>query len=67
MIFVSFPHLRYKFGNRHFWCAGYLVSTVGVNEETIINYGMEQEKQEKITDPYSLVECPISSFTSSRK
>ena len=38
MIFESFPHLRYKFGNRHFWCTGYFVSTVGVNEATIIKY-----------------------------
>ena len=30
--------LRYKFGNRHFWCTGYFVSTVGENEEMIIKY-----------------------------
>ena len=67
MIFESFPHLRYKFGNRHFWCAGYFVSTVGVNEATIIKYVREQEERDKITDQYSLVERPVSSFTSSRK
>ena len=38
MIFESFPYLCYKFGNRHFWCIGYFVSTVGVNEATIIKY-----------------------------
>ena len=32
MIFESFPHLRHKFGNRHFWCTGCFFSTVGVNE-----------------------------------
>ena len=67
MIFESFPHLRYKFGNRHFWCTGYFVSTVGVNEATIIKYVREQEERDKITDQYSLVERPVSSFTSSRK
>ena len=67
MIFESFPHLRYKFGNRHFWCTGYFVSTVGVNEATIIKYVREQEERDKITDQYSLIERPVSSFTSSRK
>ena len=67
MIFKSFPHLRCKFGNRHFWCTGYFVSTVGVNEATIIKYVREQEERDKITDQYSLVERPVSSFTSSRK
>ena len=61
MIFESFPHLRYKFGNRHFWCTGYFVSTVGVK------YVREQEERDKIIDQYSLVERPVSSFTSSRK
>ena len=67
MIFESFPHQHYKFGNRHFWCTGYFVSTVGVNEATIIKYVREQEERDKITDQYSLVERPVSSFTSSRK
>lgn len=67
MIFESFPHLRYKFGNGHFWCTGYFVSTVGVNEATIIKYVREQEERDNITDQYSLVERPDSSFTSSRK
>ena len=67
MIFENFPHLRYKFGNRHFWCTGYFISTVGVNEVTIIKYVREQEEWDKIPDQYSLVERPVSSFTSSRK
>ena len=66
MIFEQFPHLRYKFGNRHFWSIGYFVSTVGINEATIIKYVREQEERDKITDQYSLVERP-SSFTSRKK
>ena len=66
MIFEQFPHQRYKFGNRHFWCIGYFVSTVGINEATIIKYVREQEERDKITDQYSLVERP-SSFTSRKK
>ena len=43
MIFESFPHLRCRFGNRHFWCTDYFVSMVGVNEATIIKYVKGQE------------------------
>ena len=28
MIFDRFANLKYKYGNRHFWCKGYYVSTV---------------------------------------
>ncbi len=36
MIFDKHANLKYKFGNRHFWAEGYYVSTVGLNEETIL-------------------------------
>ena len=29
MIFDRFANLKYKYGNRHFWCRGYYVDTVG--------------------------------------
>ena len=32
MIFDRHANLKYKFGNRHFWCRGYYVDTVGRNE-----------------------------------
>ena len=35
MIFDRFANLKYKYGNRHFWCKGYYVSTVGRNEKKI--------------------------------
>ena len=66
MIFEQFLQLRHRFGNRHLWCVGYFVSTVGVNEATIAKYIREQEERDKITDQYSLVERP-SSFTSRKK
>ena len=28
MIFDKFANMKYKYGNRHFWCKGYYVSTV---------------------------------------
>lgn len=56
MIFEQFSNLKYKFGNRHFWCKGYFVSTVGVNEATILKYIREQETRDKIADQHSLIE-----------
>ena len=50
MIFDRHANLKYKFGNRHFWCKGYYVSTVGINEETIRKYIREQEDTDKTTD-----------------
>ena len=58
LIFESIPHLRCKFGKRHFRYTGYVVGTVGVNEATIINYVREREERNKITDQYSLVSSP---------
>ena len=31
MIFDRYANLKYKYGNRHFWCRGYYVDTVGKN------------------------------------
>lgn len=42
-IFDTFPNLKYKFGNRHFWAEGYYVSTVGLNTQTVQKYIREQE------------------------
>ena len=51
MIFDRHPEYRLKWGDRHFWARGYYVSTVGnVNEETILNYIKEQEKNDKLED-----------------
>ena len=35
IIFERHANLKYQYGNRHFWCKGYYVSTVNVNKETI--------------------------------
>lgn len=31
MIYEKYPELKYKYGNREFWCRGYYVDTVGKN------------------------------------
>ena len=35
MIFEKYANLKYKYGNRHFWCRGYYVDTVGKNKNVI--------------------------------
>ena len=38
MIFDRHANLKYKYGNRHFWCRGYYVDTVGKYETAIREY-----------------------------
>ena len=56
MIFERFSNLKYKYGNRKFWCKGYFVSTVGITEAVILKYIREQEEHDKISDQYNLIE-----------
>ena len=56
MIFERHANLKYKYGNRHFWCEGYYVSTVGLNEETIRKYIAEQEQRDQAMDRLSVKE-----------
>ena len=35
MIFDRHAHLKYRYGNRKFWCRGYYVDTVGRNRKKI--------------------------------
>ena len=56
MIFERHANLKYKYGNRHFWCEGYYVSTVGLNEETIKKYMAEQEQRDQAVDRLSVKE-----------
>lgn len=37
MIFDRYANLKYKYGNRHFWCRGYYVDTVGKNAKKLKN------------------------------
>ena len=56
MIFERHANLKYRYGNRHFWCKGYYVSTVGRNKKVIENYIREQEKEDMMTDQISIKE-----------
>ena len=50
MIFDKYANLKYKYGNRHFWCRGYYVDTVGRNKEKIAEYIRNQLNEDKMTD-----------------
>ena len=50
MIFDRHANLKYKFGNRHFWCRGYYVDTVGRNEKTIKEYVRNQLQEDIASD-----------------
>ena len=56
MIFERHANLKYKYGNRHFWCRGYYVSTVGGNKNGIAKYIREQEKEDMMYDQISFKE-----------
>ncbi len=38
MIFDRHAELKYRYGNRKFWCRGYYVDTVGRNKKKIAEY-----------------------------
>ena len=62
MIFDRFAHLKYKYGNRHFWCRGYFVDTVGRNETAIKKYIENQLDEDKTVEQISMKEY-IDPFT----
>ena len=62
MIFDRHANLKYKYGNRKFWCTGYYVSTVGRNEKQIKEYIKNQLQEDKIEDQMSLKEF-VDPFT----
>ena len=56
IIFDRHANLKYKYGNRHFWCRGYYVDTVGKNEKKIAEYIRRQLEEDMMADQISLKE-----------
>lgn len=56
MIFGRHANLKYKYGNRSFWCTGYYVSTVGKNKKIIENYIKNQLQEDMMTDQITIKE-----------
>ena len=62
IIFDRHANLKYKYGNRHFWCRGYFVDTVGKNAKKIEEYIRNQLQEDKMYDQLSLIEY-VDPFT----
>ena len=56
LIFERHANLKYKYGNRSFWCRGYYVDTVGKNKERIAEYIRTQLKEDQVSDQISMKE-----------
>ena len=62
MIFEKYANLKYKYGNRHFWCRGYYVSTVGANKKAIQEHIRNQLQEDYSEDQMSIKEY-VDPFT----
>ena len=56
IIFDRHANLKYKYGNRHFWCRGYYVDTVGKNAKKIEEYIRNQLREDATADQISMKE-----------
>ena len=56
LIFDRFAKLKYRYGNRHFWCRGYYVDTVGRNKKAIAEYIRNQLQEDIGNDQVSMKE-----------
>lgn len=62
MIFEKYANLKYKYGNRHFWCRGYYVDTVGRNKRVIEQYIRNQLREDNEYEQMSIQEY-VDPFT----
>ena len=69
MIFDRHANMKYKYGNREFWCRGYYVDTAGKNKKAIAEYikhqlqedvAYEQMTLREYTDPFTGEQCIIT-------
>ena len=66
MLFDRHANLKYRYGNRNFWCRGYYVDTVGKNAKIIQQYIKNQLEEDYAKDQISIKEV-IDPFTGSKK
>ena len=62
MIFDRHANLKYKYGNRQFWCTGYYVDTVGRNKKVIEAYIRNQIQDDIVAEQLYLKEL-VDPFT----
>lgn len=56
MIFGRHANMKYRYGNRKFWCRGYYVDTVGRNKKAIQKYIKNQLQEDIAGDQISMKE-----------
>ncbi|HJF18780.1 MAG TPA: transposase, partial [Enterococcus columbae] len=66
MIFDRHANLKYRYGNRKFWCRGYYVDTVGRNKAKIEEYICNQLQDDYVADQLTLFE-EYNPFTGKKK
>lgn len=66
MIFDRHANLKYKYGNRHFWCRGYYVDTVEKYEHAIKEYIQNQLQEDIMNDQLSMKEL-VDPFTEEKR
>ena len=62
IIFDKHANLKYKYGNRKFWCRGYYVDAVGRNQKVIAEYIQSQLQEDRVADQLTLFET-VDPFT----
>jgi putative transposase len=62
MIFDRHANLKYRYGNRKFWCREFYVDTVGRNKKVIEEYIRNQIQDDIVADQLSMEEF-IDPFT----
>lgn len=62
LIFERHADMKYKYGQRQFWCRGYFIDTVGKNTKAIQEYIANQLKEDKLQDDLSSKEY-VDPFT----
>ena len=62
MIFDKHANMKYRYGNREFWCRGYYVDTVGKNKKAIAEYIKNQLHEDLAYEQMSIKEL-IDPFT----
>ena len=54
--------MKFKYRNRHFWCRGYYVDTVGKNKKAIEEYIRNQLQEDKAYEQLTMKEY-VDPFT----
>ena len=62
MIFDQHANLKYKYGNREFWCRGYYVDTAGKNTNAIAAY-IRNQLQEDLSYEQMTIKELVDPFT----